>query len=154
MVARQAHIRLWRRQRSVHDGHVLHRDLAFPHPRLHPAFLLGLVRAPHQDIAKTRYGLGQMFASVCAKVSNDRDPFNYLTPIYTEWAVLVSLTTQRNRVPADRKRPCFLPYTSSYPNLLVSYPSIGLQPHHYSDPLKTGVQLAVATSKARRSSKG
>lgn len=36
------------------------------------------------------YGIGQLCASLALKVSNDRRPMDYLTPIYTEWAMMVS----------------------------------------------------------------
>ncbi|WWC97802.1 hypothetical protein V866_004689 [Kwoniella sp. B9012] len=34
------------------------------------------------------YGIGQLASSLALKVMNDRQPYNYLTPIYTEWAML------------------------------------------------------------------
>lgn len=36
------------------------------------------------------YGIGQLCASLALKVSNDARPLDYLTPIYTEWAMIVS----------------------------------------------------------------
>lgn len=36
------------------------------------------------------YGIGQLCASLALKVSNDLRPMDYLTPIYTEWAMMVS----------------------------------------------------------------
>lgn len=36
------------------------------------------------------YGIGQLCASLALKVSNDQRPMDYLTPIYTEWAMMVS----------------------------------------------------------------
>ena len=38
------------------------------------------------------YGIGQLCASLALKVSNDRRPMEYLTPIYTEWAMMVSFS--------------------------------------------------------------
>ncbi|WWC64295.1 uncharacterized protein I303_106905 [Kwoniella dejecticola CBS 10117] len=34
------------------------------------------------------YGIGQLCSSLALKVMNDKSPYNYLTPIYTEWAML------------------------------------------------------------------
>jgi hypothetical protein len=37
-----------------------------------------------------RYSIGQLFATAALKVLSRKDPYNYLTLIYTEWAMLVS----------------------------------------------------------------
>lgn len=34
------------------------------------------------------YGIGQLCASLALKVSNDARPLDYLTPVYTEWAMI------------------------------------------------------------------
>ena len=36
----------------------------------------------------SRYSIGQLFASAALKILADREPYNYLDLIYTEWAML------------------------------------------------------------------
>lgn len=44
------------------------------------------------------YGIGQLCASLALKVSNDLRPMDYLTPIYTEWAMMVSVCRPAKRL--------------------------------------------------------
>lgn len=39
-------------------------------------------------LIESRYGLGQLFASAALKILADKQPYNYLDLIYTEWAML------------------------------------------------------------------
>jgi len=77
-----------RRIGAVHDGDVRDRARAVAYPGLPLDLLLVLVGASAATGTDGRYGLGQLCSSLALKVMNDNTPFDYLTPIYIEWAMI------------------------------------------------------------------
>ena len=73
--------------RPVHDGYVCDGIGTVAHPGF-PLNLLLVLVGIEPALTETRYGLGQLCSSLALKVMNDRSPYNYLTPIYIEWAMI------------------------------------------------------------------
>jgi hypothetical protein len=84
----QAVLRLWCWFSPVHDWNVHDGAGSIQDQRFPLDLLFCLVSHLQCTVLTCRYGIGQLCSSLALKVMNDNDPFNYLTPIYTEWAML------------------------------------------------------------------